>query len=262
MFSIGMQMYNKGHRDSAGNGPHQTAPRCQLGLVYQPQKNIRTDEVVGFEASPRWEYPPGGRISPAAFIRLAEESGTIPQIRDWVLRMACIEAARWKRVLTVSVDISSRQLQDFSFPYQVEEILAETGLPPYRLELQVAMTAIIRDRERALSTVRRLKAVQIKVAIDDFGAGYPLLLDLRPFPFSKLKIDRSFIKSVDTDGETASVVRTLIGVGRVLGVRVLADGVETLRELEFLSRELCDEVQGDLLGLTASIEHFSYLTDE
>ncbi len=235
--------------------------RSELSLVYQPQTNIKTDEITGFEALLRWNHGTRGAIPPTEFIPVAEDSGAILQIGEWVLRAACTEAARWTRPLRVAVNVSAVQLHNVNFAHQVHEILFQTGLPPHRLELEITETAFIRDIKRALATLRQLKALGVRIAMDDFGTGNSSLSNLRAFPFDKIKIDGSFIKSVDTNEQAASIVRAVLGLGRGLGLPVLAEGVETAGELEFLSTELCSEAQGYLLGVPASIEQFRHLTD-
>jgi len=150
----------------------------------------------------------------------------------------------------------------FSNAHLVHEILLNTGLPAHRLELEITETALVRDRNRALATLRQLKALGVRIAVDDFGTGYSSLYNLRTFPFDKIKIDRSLIKSVDINDEAAMIFRAVLGLGHGLGLPVLAEGVETRGELEFLSTELCDEVQGYLLGKPAGIGNFRYLTHD
>ena len=239
----------------------QAIARNELRLVYQPQMDIGTDEIIGFEVLLRWRHATRGEISPAVFIPVAEESGLILQIGEWVLRTACGEAARWKRPLTVAVNVSAVQLHNVNFVRQVHEILFQVGMPPSRLELEITETALIRDIKRALTVLRQLKSMGIQIAMDDFGTGYSSLSNLRAFPFDKIKIDTSFVKSVDTNKQAAAIVRAVLGLGRGLGLPVLAEGVETLDELEFLSTEHCNEVQGYLIGKPASIEQFRHLTD-
>jgi predicted signal transduction protein with EAL and GGDEF domain len=235
--------------------------RGELSLVYQPQTDIKTDEITGFEALLRWQHGTRGAIPPAVFIPVAEDSGAILQIGEWVLRAACTEAARWTRPLRVAVNVSAVQLHNVNFAHQVHEILFQTGMPPHRLELEITETAFIRDLKRALTTLRQLKALGVRIAMDDFGTGNSSLSNLRAFPFDKIKIDGSFIKSVDTNEQAASIVRAVLGLGRGLGLPVLAEGVETPGELEFLSTELCSEAQGYLLGVPAGIEQFRHITD-
>ena len=235
--------------------------RSELSLVYQPQTDIKTDEITGFEALLRWQHGTRGAIPPAVFIPVAEDSGAILQIGEWVLRAACTEAARWTRPLRVAVNVSAVQLHNVNFAHQVHEILFQTGLPPHRLELEITETAFIRDLKRALTTLRQLKALGVRIAMDDFGTGNSSLSNLRAFPFDKIKIDGSFIKSVDTNEQAASIVRAVLGLGRGLGLPVLAEGVETRGELAFLTTELCSEAPGFLLGVPACIEQFRHFTD-
>jgi diguanylate cyclase (GGDEF)-like protein/PAS domain S-box-containing protein len=234
--------------------------REEMRLVYQPQKNIRDDRAIGFEALLRWKHATRGDIPPAEFIPVAEETGIIPQIGEWVLRAACREAATWTLPLTVAVNISAVQIHDTNFAHVVHEILFETGLAPGRLELEVTETALVRDLSRALATLRRIKILGVRIVMDDFGTGYSSLSNLRAFPFDKIKIDGSFIRSVNVNDQAAAIVRSVLGLGRALGLPVLAEGVETTAELAFLEGELCDEAQGYLFGRPADIESFRQLT--
>jgi predicted signal transduction protein with EAL and GGDEF domain len=237
-------------------------PGRELSLVYQPQKDLKTGQVIGFEALLRWRHPTRGDIAPSVFIPIAEESGAILPIGEWVLRTACSEAATWEKPLTVAVNISAVQIHSAHFANNVHEILLQTGLPPRRLELEITETALVRDLNRALLTLRQLKALGVRIAMDDFGTGYSSLSNLRAFPFDKIKIDHTFIKSVDENRQVATIVRAVLGLGRGLGLPVLAEGVETASELSFLSSELCDEVQGYLLGRPAEIAHFRSITHD
>jgi diguanylate cyclase len=234
--------------------------RDELRLVYQPQQEINSGAVTGFEALLRWKHPTRGDISPAVFIPIAEEAGGILEIGDWVLKTACREAATWTQPLTVAVNVSAVQLYNADFVKELHQILLETGLPPSRLEIEITETALVRDFNRALTTLRLIKALGIRIAMDDFGTGYSSLSNLRAFPFDKIKIDGSFIRSVNSNGQAATIVRAVLGLGRGLGLPVLAEGVETNAELQFLQEELCDEVQGYLLGRPAAIGSFRNLT--
>jgi diguanylate cyclase (GGDEF)-like protein/PAS domain S-box-containing protein len=234
--------------------------RGELRLAYQPEKNIRAGKVIGFEALLRWKHPTRGEVSPAEFIPIAEDTGVILQIGEWVLRTACREAATWTQPLTVAVNVSAVQIHNANFAQVVHEILFETGLAPGRLELEITETALVRDLNRALATLRRIKMLGVRIAMDDFGTGYSSLANLRAFPFDKIKIDGSFIKSVESGGQAAAIVRSVLGLGRGLNLPVLAEGVETGAELGFLEGELCDEAQGYLLGKPADIESYRELT--
>jgi diguanylate cyclase len=232
----------------------------ELRLVYQPQKSIQTNKVVGFEALLRWKHATRGDVPPAEFIPIAEDTGTILQIGEWVLRTACREAATWPKPLTIAVNVSAVQIHNINFAHAVHEILFETGLTPQRLELEITETALVRDLHRALATLRRIKMLGVRIAMDDFGTGYSSLSNLRAFPFDKIKIDGSFIKSVHVNDQAAAIVRSVLGLGRALNLPVLAEGVETNAEFEFLGNELCDEAQGYLLGKPANIDVFRHVT--
>src|SRR5207237_2899998 len=197
---------------------------------------------------------------PDVFIPIAEESGYSLPIGEWVLRTACSEAATWTEPLTVAVNVSTKQIHSANFAHRVHEILFETGLAPKQLELEITETALIVDLTRALSTLRRIKMLGVRIAMDDFGTGYSSLSNLRAFPFDKIKIDGSFIKSVNSNGQAATIVRAVLGLGRGLGLPVLAEGVETDAELRFLQDENCDQVQGYLLGRPAAINTFRNCT--
>ncbi len=236
------------------------ASRGELSLAYQPQKKIDTGETVGFEALLRWNHPERGNVSPAIFVPVAEESGSIVQIGEWVLEQACRDAAGWDDRLTVAVNVSAIQLHSPDFARTVHAILVNSGLSPRRLEIEITETALVRDMNRALATLRQLKAMGVKVAMDDFGTGYSSLSNLRAFPFDKIKIDGSFIRSVDTNEQAATIVKAVLGIGRGLGLPVLAEGVETSEELKFLAGEFCQIGQGYLLGRPGPIDAFDEVT--
>jgi len=232
----------------------------ELRLVYQPQARASSGKVVGFEALLRWSHPELGEVSPDRFIPIAEEGGLIVPIGEWVLRTACRDAAAWDEPLEVAVNVSAVQLHRQNFPRLVHEILLQTGLSPRRLELEITETALIRDLNRGLATLRQLKALGVRIAMDDFGTGYSSLSNLRAFPFDKIKIDKSFIKTIDAAPESRAIVRAVLGLGRGLGLPVLAEGVETSGELDFLNTESCDEIQGWIIGRPANIETFRQFT--
>lgn len=231
--------------------------RGEFHLVYQPQKLIDSGEVVGFEALLRWTHPGRGNVSPSLFVPIAEESGIIVQIGHWVMETACLAAASWEKPVTIAVNVSAIQLHQPDFARSVQAILFRTGLAPHRLEIEITETALVRDMNRALGTLRQLKALGIKVAMDDFGTGYSSLSNLRAFPFDKIKIDGSFIRSVDTNEQAATIVRAVLGLGKGLGLPVLAEGVETASELRFLAAEACAIGQGYYLGRPAALETFA-----
>jgi diguanylate cyclase len=234
--------------------------RNELRLVYQPQRGTQSEIMTGFEALLRWKHPSRGEIAPTVFIPIAEESGAILEIGEWVIKAACREAATWQQPLTVAVNVSAVQLYNPDFVQVIHQTLLDTGLSPRRLEIEITETALVRDFNRALTTLRLIKALGVRIAMDDFGTGYSSLSNLRAFPFDRIKIDGSFIKSVNSNEQAATIVRAVLGLGRGLGLPVLAEGVETDAELQFLRDELCDEVQGYLLGRPAAIGQFRHLT--
>jgi diguanylate cyclase len=235
----------------------QAVARKELRLVYQPVQEIPSGRVIAFEALLRWRHPTRGEVMPMEFIPIAEDTGVILPIGEWVLREACREAATWAQPLTVAVNVSTVQIHNANFAHAVHEILFETGLAPSRLELEVTETALVRDLNRALATLRRVKMLGVRIAMDDFGTGYSSLSNLRAFPFDKIKIDKSFIKSVHVNDQAAAIVRSVLGLGRALGLPVLAEGVETPAEFEFLEKEKCNQAQGYLLGKPADIDTFA-----
>jgi EAL domain-containing protein (putative c-di-GMP-specific phosphodiesterase class I) len=228
-----------------------------LELHYQPQVKASSCELLGFEALARWRHPVRGLIPPGEFIPLAEETGLISALGEWVLRTACSEAARWTQPLKVAVNLSPREFQQGDLPELVFAILSETGLSPNRLEIEITETAIFADMSRALSILRRLKALGISIAMDDFGTGYASLATLQAFPFDKIKIDRSFVGQVETSPQAAVIVRAVLGLGRSLGIGVVAEGVETAEQMRFLVGENCEELQGYLFGKPQPIESFA-----
>jgi diguanylate cyclase (GGDEF)-like protein len=228
----------------------------QLVLYYQPQARINGD-VIGFEALVRWNHPQRGMVPPGEFIALAEANGLIAPIGEWVLREACREAASWPHPLPIAVNLSPIQFRDSQFISLVHQILLETGLRPERLELEITEGVLIDDFARALATLRRLKALGVRVAMDDFGTGYSSLSYLQSFPFDKIKIDKSFIADVDRNPQSAAIVRSVIGLANGLGVPVVAEGVETAEQLAFLMVEGCQEVQGYFIGRPFPIASYS-----
>jgi diguanylate cyclase len=232
----------------------------EMSIAYQPQTHLGSNEVTGFEALLRWKHPARGDMSPAIFIPIAEESGAILAIGEWVMRTACHEAASWGRPLKIAINVSALQLNSPDFVSLVREILDQAKLDPSRLELEITESVLIRDPDRALQTLTLLKAIGVSIAMDDFGTGYSSLSNLRNFPFDKIKIDRSFVRSIDVNMPAAAIVRAVLGLGRGLGLPVIAEGVETSGELAFLNAEGCKEAQGYLFGRPAPIEVFRSVT--
>jgi len=230
--------------------------RNELKLYFQPEARVKGD-VVAFEALVRWQHPIRGSILPSVFIPLAEESGLIIAIGEWVLREACREAASWSEPIRVGVNLSPVQFRHGDLPILVHSILLETGLAPPRLELEVTEGVLIDDFPRTVSVLRRLKALGVRIAMDDFGTGYSSLSYLQAFPFDKIKIDQRFISNLNQNAQSATIVRAVIGLARGLDIPVVAEGVETKEQLEFLATEKCDQVQGYLIGRPEPIEHYA-----
>ena len=230
--------------------------RNELRLFYQPLARI-DGEIVGFEALLRWEHEARGRIAPNVFIPLAEDNGMIIPIGAWVLKEACRQAASWSNKLTVAINLSPVQFHYSDLPAQVLAILLETGLAPHRLELEITEGVLVNDFERAIGTLRRLKALGVSIAMDDFGTGYSSLRYLQAFPFDKIKVDKSFIDQLDENLQSQAIIRAVVGLAHGLALPVLAEGVETAGQLEFLKREGCDEVQGYLIGRPLPIDNYS-----
>jgi len=193
------------------------------------------------------------------FIPIAEESGLILPIGEWVLREACREAASWPMPLQIAVNLSPIQFRHGDLAALVHAVLRETGLAPSRLELEITESVLIDDFARAMTVLRRLKALGVRIAMDDFGTGYSSLSNLQSFAFDKIKIDRSFICNLETNRHSATIVRAVIGLGRGLATPVIAEGVETEGQLAFLSTEACSEVQGFLLGKPLPIAAYASL---
>ena len=233
--------------------------RSELVMYYQPQARI-TGEVIGFEALVRWRHPQRGVVPPGTFIPLAEESGLIVSMGEWIMRAACQEAASWPKPLQIAINLSPVQFRHGDLPGLVHTVLLETGLTPSRLELEITEGVLIGDFSRALSILRRLKSLGVRIAMDDFGTGYSSLSYLQSFPFDKIKIDQAFISNLERNPQSATIIRAVIGLARGLELPVVAEGVETKDQLAFLSKESCDEVQGFLIGKPLPIEEYGALT--
>jgi diguanylate cyclase (GGDEF)-like protein/PAS domain S-box-containing protein len=230
--------------------------RNELQLYYQPQARI-TGQIIGFEALLRWDHLRRGFVPPGTFIPLAEESGLIDAIGEWVLREACREAASWRKPLQIAINLSPLQLRQPELVPLVHSVLLETGLPPERLLLEITEGALMDDYSRAVSILRRLKALGIRIAMDDFGTGYSSLSYLQSFPFDKIKIDQTFIANLERSAQSAAIVRSVLGLGRSLELTTVAEGVETQAQLEVLRREGCDEMQGYLIGRPQPIAEYA-----
>ena len=219
----------------------------ELNVLYQPIVNASGEKVVGVEALARWTHPQRGLILPGEFIPIAEHSGLIIELGDYVLRRACIDGASWPG-LTVAVNVSPLQFRQIDFVSVVERILGETGFDPTRLELELTESTLIGNVESAESAMIRLKALGVRLALDDFGTGYSSLQYLRRFPFDKLKIDRSFVLSIEKTADAAAIVHAVVSLGRGLGMKVTAEGVETAEQHLFLRAAGVHFMQGYRFG--------------
>ena len=235
----------------------------ELSLYYQPQaksgQTAASSEIVGFEALARWLHPVRGFVPPSDFIPLAEESGLIVEMGEWILREACREAASWSIPLQVAVNLSPVQFMHGDVVSLVHSILLETGLAPGRLELEITEGVLIEDFDRGLGLLRRLKALGARISMDDFGSGYSSLSYLQAFPFDKIKVDRAFVVNLGRNPQSAAIVRAVIGLGHGLGMSIVAEGVETLEQLSFLAEVGCDAVQGYFIGKPLPIGQYAAL---
>ncbi|MEP6840965.1 MAG: GGDEF domain-containing phosphodiesterase, partial [Bradyrhizobium sp.] len=229
------------------------AARGELELHYQLQMTLGDGKICGAEALMRWRHPTRGMISPAEFIPLAEETEAIVEMGEWALRTACRDAAAGKIPGNVAVNLSPVQFKNDKLAETIHAILLETGLSPRRLEVEVTESTIMSDQSQGLHILRKLKAMGISVAMDDFGTGYSSLATLHAFPFDKLKLDQSFVKRLPDDAAAAAIVRTVLALGDSLGMPVLAEGIETEAQWQFLSGAGCAKGQGYLFAKPMSI---------
>ncbi len=240
--------------------------RNEFFLHYQPQVSVHDFHLVGMEALVRWQHPSLGLLYPSEFITLAEESGMIISLGDWILRNSCAQNKAWQDAgltpMCLSVNFSARQFQQPTFIADINQILKDTGLDPRWLELELTESSIMKDPEGAIEKLHELKLMGIKVAIDDFGTGYSSLNYLKRFPIDTLKIDKSFVSDVCKDPHDTSIVRAIINLGHALDLTVIAEGVETREQLQYLTALECDVVQGFLFSKALSVKAFEDLLME
>lgn len=218
-----------------------------LEVYFQPMISLESRRIIGAEALVRWPHPEHGMVAPAEFIPLAESAGLICELGAWVLRAACNRAVHWDG-LCLAVNLSPEQVRRPGLVELVTAVLAETDLPPSRLELEITEGTLLHETAATLATLSRLRALGVGIALDDFGTGYSSLSYLRRFPFSKIKVDRSFVAGMAADPGTAAIVQAVATLGRSLDIKVNAEGVETTEQLAMLLAMGCVEVQGYLLG--------------
>jgi EAL domain-containing protein (putative c-di-GMP-specific phosphodiesterase class I) len=228
----------------------------QFQVYYQPQLDLDSGRLVGAEALVRWRHPQRGIIAPGMFIALAEETGLIVPLGEWVLRTACLEAARW-RPLRVAVNLSPAQFRVAGLAEMIAGVVGETGIDPERLELEITEGVLLTDTEQTLTTLNALKSIGVEIAIDDFGTGYSSLGYLRRFPIDRIKIDGSFIRDIETGDGGLAIVRAVIALGASLAMRTTAEGVETAEQAHRLRELGCDDAQGYLFSPPLPAEEFA-----
>lgn len=237
--------------------------RGEFVLHYQPQVNLENFQIVGSEALIRWQHPGLGLLPPAEFIQVAEDSGLIVPLGEWTLRAACLQNKSWQDAgldpLRIGVNLSARQFQQPNLVETVALILKGTGLDPRFLELELTEGSIMKDPDQAIGKLHELKNMGVKISIDDFGTGYSSLSYLKRFPIDTLKIDQSFVSEINTDSDDAAIVTAIIDLAHALKLNVIAEGVETEEQLDYLLRLKCDEVQGYLFSQPLSVEAFTEL---
>jgi EAL domain-containing protein (putative c-di-GMP-specific phosphodiesterase class I) len=237
--------------------------RGEFLLHYQPQVDLRTNRIFGCEALIRWNQSDLGMIGPGTFIPLAEETGLIVPIGEWVVRTACLQTKAWQLaglpVVTVAVNISARQFRDKTFLHTIKRILTETALDPAQLELEVTESVIMHDAQNVIADLQAFREMGIKLSVDDFGTGYSSLSYLKRFPVDRLKIDQSFVRDITANADDAAIAQAVITLGHTLNLRVIAEGVETPQQLAFLRSNHCDEMQGYLFGKPMPAEEFAKL---
>lgn len=249
-FDLEMDMLVRERRELEHDLRH-AITRGELSLMFQPLVATAGGKIVGYEALLRWAHPTRGSVPPEIFVPIAEDVGAIIPIGEWVLREACAAAMQWPEHISVAVNVSAVQFQLPNLAAVVEDVLSESGLDASRLELEVTESVMLRDRDSALATLHRLKALGTRIVMDDFGTGYSSLSNLQAFPFDKIKIDRSFVSHVTDDESARSIIRAIVGLGRSLDLPVVAEGVETEEQRRMVLEEGCPQAQGFLFGAPA-----------
>lgn len=231
----------------------------ELKLHYQALVDMETEQTSGYEALIRWEHPTRGTVMPDVFIPIAEETGLIIQIGEWVIRQAVDDLSNWEPHIGVAINLSPAQMRSPSLIATVTNAVARTGIDPARICLEITETVLMQDTDVNIETLHMLRAVGVQVALDDFGTGYSSLNYLRSFPFSKIKIDRCFISDIDSREDCQAIVRSVVGLATSLGMRTTAEGVERVEQMDMLREQGCNEVQGFLFSRAVALEELSDL---
>jgi EAL domain-containing protein (putative c-di-GMP-specific phosphodiesterase class I) len=245
-----------------GNALHRAIERGELRLHYQPVINLDAGGLTGFEALIRWDHPERGLVSPMEFIPLAEETGLIVPLGSWALTEACRQLNAWHtastdgRRLTMSVNLSPRQLAEPSLPNEVARILHDSGVPPECIWLEITESTLMRDAESAMSALGALRALGLHLAVDDFGSGYSSLAYLERLPVEVLKVDRSFVQGVGQRADSTAIATAIVSLARALGMRSVAEGIETTLQLDELRAAGCEMGQGFLFGAAQPAESY------
>ena len=237
--------------------------RNELSLHYQAKVNFKTGAITGVEALLRWQNPELGSVTPTQFIPVAEETGIIVPIGKWVLKNACAQNVLWQEQglpkVRMAVNLSLRQLLDSNLPRDIQDALRESGMEPELLELEITESMIMNNPRKMIEILQRIKNMGVRLAIDDFGTGYSSLAQLKQFPVDTLKIDRSFIRNIPEDNEDKAIAHAIICMGETLGLTVVAEGVETIEQLNYLKDQSCDEMQGFYFSKPVVPEQFAEL---
>jgi diguanylate cyclase (GGDEF)-like protein len=237
--------------------------RNEFVVYYQPQINVHTRQIVCAEALVRWDHPEKGRISPYIFIPIAEATGLIQGIGEWVLKKSCEQLKSWHKLgldsIRIAVNLSARQFNQANLSQWLTDLLQRHQIDPSQIELELTESTLVDDIPRSIEQLKQLKSIGIKVAMDDFGTGYSSLSYLQQFPFDILKIDRSFIQNIDQNPKSAAIAQAIITMAHQLNLRVVAEGVETLHELTFANENNCDEIQGYFFSEPITSEEFTQL---
>ncbi|MET1028768.1 MAG: GGDEF domain-containing phosphodiesterase, partial [Dongiaceae bacterium] len=237
--------------------------RGEFALHYQPKLAVGSNEITGMEALLRWQHPALGMVAPIKFIPIAEETGLIVPIGIWVLKTACMQNVAWQKSglphLCMAVNLSPRQFADDNLLRDIADALAESGMDPNLLELEITEGMLMHDVDKAMKTLTALRDMGIQLAIDDFGTGYSSLSQLKRFPVNTIKVDRSFVRDLETNADDRGITQAIIAMGKTLSLTVIAEGVETEGQLDFLRQNHCDEFQGFYFSKAVPADEFAAL---